>query len=49
VRAERNVARSIEEIRRRSPYVAKALDEGKVQLVGAMYDVATGRVRFLAP
>ena len=47
--AERNVTQSIEEIRRRSPYVAKALDEGKVQLVGAMYDVATGRVRFLAP
>ena len=45
--AEKNVLQSMKEIRAKSPYVAKSLDEGKVQLVGAMYDVATGRVTFL--
>ena len=45
--AEKNVINSMKEIRARSPYVAKALDEGKVGLVGAMYDLATGKVTFL--
>jgi len=45
--AEANVRQSMEKIRAQSPYLAKALDEGKVQLVGAMYDVASGRVTFL--
>jgi carbonic anhydrase len=45
--AEKNVRNSMKEIRERSPYVAKALDEGKVGLVGAMYDLSTGKVTFL--
>jgi carbonic anhydrase len=45
--AEKNVLQSMQEIRERSPYLAKYLDEGKIRLVGAMYDVATGRVTFL--
>ena len=45
--AEKNVLQSMKEIRARSPYVAKQLDYGKVNLVGAMYDVATGKVTFL--
>jgi carbonic anhydrase len=45
--AEMNVRQSMKEIRARSPYSRKYLDEGKVKLVGAMYDVATGRVTFL--
>src|SRR6058998_1840551 len=45
--AEMNVRQSMKEIRARSPYLRKYLDEGKVKLVGAMYDVATGRVTFL--
>jgi carbonic anhydrase len=45
--AEQNVLQSMKEIRKRSPYLAKALGEGKVELVGAMYDVATGKVTFL--
>ena len=45
--AEKNVRQSVKEIRERSPYLAKYLDEGKVGLVGAMYDVATGKVTFL--
>jgi carbonic anhydrase len=47
--AEQNVRQSMREIRARSPYLAKYLDEAKVQLVGAMYDVDTGRVTFLTP
>jgi carbonic anhydrase len=45
--AEMNVRQSMKEIRAGSPYLGKYLDEGKVKLVGAMYDVATGRVTFL--
>jgi carbonic anhydrase len=47
--AEQNVRESMREIRARSPYLAKYLDEGKLQLVGAMYDVDTGQVTFLRP
>jgi carbonic anhydrase len=45
--AEQNVLESVKEIRERSPYLKKYLDEGKVRLVGGMYDVATGKVTFL--
>ena len=45
--AEKNVLQSMKEIRARSPYLAQYLDDGKIQLVGAMYDVATGKVTFL--
>jgi carbonic anhydrase len=45
--AEKNVLRSMREIREKSPYLAKDIKEGKVRLVGAMYDVATGKVTFL--
>ena len=45
--AEKNVLQSMKEIREKSPYLKKYLDEGKVELVGAMYDVATGKVTFL--
>ena len=45
--AEQNVAHSIAEIRARSPYLAHYLDEGKIALEGGIYDVSTGRVRWL--
>jgi carbonic anhydrase len=45
--AAQNVRQSLKEIRDGSPYLAKQLDEGKIALVGAMYDVAAGRVAFL--
>jgi len=45
--AERNVRQSMQEIRDRSPYLKKYLDAGTVGLIGAMYDVATGKVTFL--
>lgn len=47
--AEKNVRQSMKDIRERSPYLAKYLDEGQIGLVGGMYDVATGRVTFLSP
>lgn len=45
--AEINVRLALEEIPRGSPLLQKRLAEGKIGLVGAMYDVSTGRVRFL--
>jgi carbonic anhydrase len=45
--AEKNVFQSMKEIRDRSPYLATHLDEGRIELVGGMYDVATGKVTFL--
>lgn len=45
--AEANVRHSLAEIRARSPYLAHYLDEGKLALVGGIYDVSTGQVRFL--
>src|SRR6185369_1442681 len=45
--AERNVDLVAKSIGEKSPYIKKYLDDGQVMLVGAMYDVATGKVRFL--
>ncbi len=45
--AVKNVLQSMKEIREGSPYLKKYLDEGKVELVGALYDVATGKVTFV--
>ncbi|HEY2388870.1 MAG TPA: carbonic anhydrase family protein [Candidatus Binatia bacterium] len=44
--AEQNVLLSMKQIHEKSPYLAKSLDDGTVRLVGAMYDVATGKVTF---
>jgi carbonic anhydrase len=45
--AELNVRQAMKEIRQRSPYLKTYLDEGKIALAGAIYDVATGKVTFL--
>jgi carbonic anhydrase len=45
--AEMNVRQAVREIRAKSPYLANYVDDGKVGLVGALYDVATGTVTFL--
>ena len=47
--ADENVRHAMQEIRAGSAYVAAALDAKKVKLVGAMYDVATGKVTFVEP
>ena len=45
--AELNVREAMREIFARSPYLKGYLDDGRVVLVGAIYDVATGQVTFL--
>jgi carbonic anhydrase len=45
--SEANVAKTINDIRAKSPVIAQLESEGKVKLVGAMYDISTGIVRFL--
>jgi carbonic anhydrase len=42
-----NVRQAMHEIRARSSYLRQRFADGKVGLVGAMYDVATGKVTFL--
>lgn len=44
--AEHNVTRTISEIRERSEILANLEKEGKIQIVGAMYDVGSGKVTF---
>jgi carbonic anhydrase len=45
---EANVHQAIKEIRAKSPTLKAQLDAGTLGLVGAMYDVSTGVVTFLA-
>jgi carbonic anhydrase len=45
--SEANVVQTINDIRARSTVITTLENEGKVKLVGAMYDVSTGKVRFL--
>jgi carbonic anhydrase len=47
--AEENVRHAMQEIRNGSTHLAAALDAKKIRLVGAMYDIATGKVTFLEP
>ena len=45
--ARRNVRRSVELLLTRSPTLAGLVKEGRVEVVGAIYDVATGNLEFL--
>ena len=45
---EKNVRDSIHEIRERSSILRELIDSEKVGIAGAMYDVSTGSVTFLA-
>jgi len=42
-----NVSQAMKEIREKSPTIKAQLDDGTVALVGAIYDVSTGKVTFL--
>ncbi len=42
-----NVALSIESIRKESPILAEMESQGEIQIVGASYDVGTGKVHFI--
>lgn len=45
--AHENVAMTVQNVLDRSPIMAGLVEEGKLMVVGAMHDVATGRVTFL--
>jgi carbonic anhydrase len=45
--AEANVRLVMGQIRERSPILREMLDKGQIGLVGGMYDLSTGKVRFL--
>jgi carbonic anhydrase len=45
--AEENVRLALRQIREKSPYIAERVEAGTVGLVGAIYDVGTGKVAFL--
>lgn len=42
-----NVINNIDQIRKHSPIVKKLEEEGKVKIIGAIYDMDTGHVSFL--
>ena len=46
--AEANVRQTIREIREKSPTIRELADSGKIGIAGAMYDVSSGKVTFLA-
>lgn len=43
----KNVELTIERIRQESPVLAEMEQAGEIQIVGGMYDIATGKVKFL--
>lgn len=45
--ARRNVSRAVEEVRRQSGSIDRLVREGRIAVVGAMYDVSTGAIEFL--
>lgn len=44
--AELNVRRNVREILEQSQLIRQQIDEGKIGLIGAMYDVTSGKVKF---
>ncbi|RLS58307.1 MAG: sulfate transporter [Planctomycetota bacterium] len=47
--ARRNVSLSVERIQQQSHTIQKLVAEGRVEVVGAMYDVASGHIEFFKP
>lgn len=45
--AQANVSQAMKEISEKSPTIKEQLDSGTIDLVGAIYDVSTGKVTFL--
>jgi carbonic anhydrase len=45
--AEENVRLNMKKLRGRSIVLREIIDKGEIILVGAMYDIDTGKVRFL--
>ena len=44
--AEKNIYLTIDNIRNQSPVLKEMEDEGKIKIVGAMYDINDGAVTF---
>lgn len=44
---DKNVEMTIADIRKKSPVLKKMEDEGKLKIVGAVYDLETGKVKWL--
>lgn len=44
--ADKNVELTMEQIKKKSPVLKEMLDEGSIDIVGGMYDVGSGEVRF---
>ncbi len=44
--SQKNVEMAIEDIKSKSPVLKEMLDNGEINIMGAMYDVATGKVTF---
>ena len=44
--AKKNVELTIAEIHKRSPVLAELESKGSIRIVGAMYDIASGAVKF---
>jgi carbonic anhydrase len=44
--AEANVHLVMKQVRERSPVLREMLDQGKIELVGGMYDLSTGKIHF---
>ena len=44
--ALKNIELTIKEIRLKSPILKELEDNGKIKIVGALYDVSTGKVNF---
>jgi carbonic anhydrase len=42
-----NVRQTVDNIVERSPVLAELVDDGKLKVVGAVYDVSSGKVTFL--
>ena len=47
--AETNVRMTIENIRKKSPVLRIMEEDGEIAMVGAMYDISNGEVRFMLP
>ncbi|MEK2690450.1 carbonic anhydrase family protein [Bdellovibrio sp. GT3] len=45
--SEENVKQTVARIRKSSEIIRKLEEEGKVRIVGAMYDISTGNVKFM--
>lgn len=45
--AHQNIKMSLRQIPERSPVLRKLMEEGKIKIIGAIYDIETGEVKFL--